>query len=239
MSKHWHRLFSYTKMQLKEGKLIPHIFITRLCRKKVSYCTKRRNTSLVWKTAGYAYHHAWCFLHIHFAETTRSRSLRNCLFELGRRWRHCTSEVIPQDWRSIRVVDDNDTIRFLFQNRAWGFLLFTVTVPIPWGVQSAIVCPADATVQFLVLFFRTHHLDRSSFWFCLLFAFLTGSNSKHGTFVSTVIHHFWISWFLLFPFTRQKSLELKDNLNCVLTTASNINVDLYSCVEKVFTNSQQ
>lgn len=174
MSKHWHRLFSYTKMQLKEGKLIPHIFITRLCRKKVSYCTKRRNTSLVWKTAGYAYHHAWRFLHIHFAETTRSSSLRNCLFE-GEE----DEDIALQKW-FLRTGGQSESwmtmTQFAFCFRIErGDFFFSLSLSPSLGESSA-PSSAQRTRQSSFLFSFSVHTT----WIVLLSDFVFFLHSSHG-----------------------------------------------------------
>lgn len=93
------------------------------------------------------------------------------------------------DRGSVRVVDDDDTVRALFQDGAWGLLPLAVAIPVPRGIPRVVVCPSHATVQLLVLLLGTDHSDSPSLCRSFLLALLTRSDSEHGAFVSAVVHH--------------------------------------------------
>lgn len=50
------------------------------------------------------------------------------------------------DRGSVRVMDDDHTIRALFEDGARGFLPLAVAIPVPRGIARVVVCPPHATV---------------------------------------------------------------------------------------------
>lgn len=50
------------------------------------------------------------------------------------------------DRGSVRVMDDDDTVRTLFEDGAWGLLPLAVAIPVPRGISRVVVCPPHATV---------------------------------------------------------------------------------------------
>lgn len=93
------------------------------------------------------------------------------------------------DRGSVRVMDDDDTVRTLFENGARGLLPLAVAIPVPRGISRIVVCPPHTTVQLLVLLLGTDYSDRPSLCRSFLLTLLTRSNGEHGAFVATVVHH--------------------------------------------------
>lgn len=93
------------------------------------------------------------------------------------------------DRGSVRVVDDDDTVRALFEDGARGLLPLAVAIPVPGRIPRVVVCPPHATVQLLVLLLCTGHSDSPSLCRSFLLTLLTRSDGEHGAFVATVVHH--------------------------------------------------